>query len=32
MEPDDMSWLYLMIAIAAEVIGTSFLRSSAGGH
>jgi len=27
-----MSWLYLMIAIAAEVIGTSFLRSSAGGH
>ena len=25
-----MSWLYLMIAIAAEVVGTSFLRSSAG--
>lgn len=23
-------WLYLMIAIVAEVIGTSFLRSSAG--
>ena len=25
-----MSWLYLMIAIVAEVVGTSFLRSSAG--
>ncbi len=25
-----MHWLYLMIAIVAEVFGTSFLRSSAG--
>jgi small multidrug resistance pump len=25
-----MSWLYLMIAIAAEVLGTSFLRASQG--
>ena len=25
-----MSWLYLMIAIAAEVIGTSFVRASQG--
>lgn len=25
-----MHWLYLMIAIVAEVVGTSFLRSSAG--
>ena len=29
-EPADMSWLYLMIAIAAEVVGTSFLRASQG--
>lgn len=25
-----MHWLYLMIAIVAEVVGTSFLRGSAG--
>lgn len=25
-----MHWLYLMIAIAAEVFGTSFLRAAAG--
>jgi small multidrug resistance pump len=25
-----MPWLYLMIAIAAEVVGTSFLRASEG--
>ena len=25
-----MHWLYLMIAIVAEVVGTSFLRASAG--
>jgi small multidrug resistance pump len=25
-----MSWLYLMIAIVAEVVGTSFLRASHG--
>lgn len=25
-----MAWVYLVIAIAAEVVGTSFLRSAAG--
>ena len=25
-----MAWLYLMIAIVAEVVGTSFLRASEG--